>query len=762
LTQALEPKPLHAIMLEDDLFLETDVNKHCQYVYTGIGFTAILVLGLSFPNPFIVIPLAFLFVVTCSCIFDTGASVLASFLASTLIIYLFNWSIFESTSEYIKQISEAVLASALFFGVSFLIQYIKKDKVKKAIWRQSQKQILSAFEGLENCTAVCIDDDLKIITWGKGAEKILQYSASEAVGSNWHKLFTGEDIRANIPEKITRHAKQTGVWTGDLWRVKKTGSRFWGNVILVRLKVGFMCIVKDATSQKRNEESLERWKHIFNHGGWCVVVTDAKTNLITHVNNAFVETHGYSSTEELTGKPMSVFFAPEFISDFPKHLQIANQQSDDYVCETVHIKKDGTRFPVRTHMSLFRDEQGKPIYRVAICQDITNQRKMEKVLRHKTEELRQSNEQKDAFFATLSHELRNPLQPIKTALHLYEQTGATDIKMMELITRNINQIQKHVDDLMDVARIGKGKIQLDKSIVDIRDILHVAVEQIHPLIKAKNQKLYTSIPTEPVYISADPTRLQQIITNLLNNAAKYTEERGIIWITAELTEGYASVKIKDTGIGISKDMQSRIFDLYAQAKPNQGGLGLGLTLVKSLVELHDGKIEVQSDTGKGSTFIVKLPITESETPVVDVDTEVIDNNSINNRKILVVDDNVDAAISLQMMFAMEGCDVTVAHDGKEALEAYGKFHPDIVLLDIGLPKVNGYEVAQQIRKTDQRVVLIAVTGYGQPSDKQQATESGFDAHVVKPVEPDLFKQLVNSLFESRSPRDDSNVGKISA
>jgi CheY-like chemotaxis protein/two-component sensor histidine kinase len=333
--------------------------------------------------------------------------------------------------------------------------------------------------------------------------------------------------------------------------------------------------------------------------------------------------------------------------------------------------------------------------------------------------------------------------------------------MMELIGRNIDQIQRHVDDLMDIARISRGKIQLEKSNLDLRDMIHLAVEQVHPLIKAKGQKLFTSVPTDPVNMDADPTRLQQIIANLLNNAAKYTQEGGSIWITVEAQNAHANIKVKDNGIGISSDLLPRIFDIYIQDRVQsakmQGGLGLGLTIVKTLVELHGGTIGVESEFGKGSTFTVNLPVSNTEAPT-PVSNKVFNGSHVNcDRKILVVDDNVDAATSLQMMFAMEGCDVIVAHDGEEAVKTFQGFRPDIVLLDIGLPKLDGYQVAEKIRAMSEQVTLIAVTGYGQPSDKQRSTAAGFDAHVVKPVEPCRFKTLVNTTFEARSKRSGSHV-----
>lgn len=379
---------------------------------------------------------------------------------------------------------------------------------------------------------------------------------------------------------------------------------------------------------------------------------------------------------------------------------------------------------------------------------------MEKQLSQALKEIQQINEQKDRFLATLAHELRNPLQPILTSLHMYDTNRIIENKTIELIKRNVNQIKRHVDDLMDVARINKGKIKITSTVVDICQVVFLSIEQVYDLIKTKKIRLRTKIPQYPVNVVGDFTRLQQIVCNLLNNAAKYTEEHGDIWVNVEIENKFVYIIVKDSGIGISEEMQSKIFDLYTQVtSPSTnlyGGLGIGLTLVKTLVELHGGEVQVQSKIGQGSVFTVKLAASEGNPSQESV--PVVENclkNLNSDRRILVVDDNVDAALSLQMLFSMEGCNVVVAHDGEEAMKTYCDFHPDIVLLDIGLPKIDGYEVARRIRENDRQVTLIAVTGYDQSSDKKKSSEVGFDAHVVKPVEPTRFKLLVNNTFEAR-------------
>ncbi len=738
----------------------TGTNTNRRYLYASLIFFAVASMKLLLFNFFQPMPLVFLTLVVLYCcwFFGKGPGILTAMLSSILSAYIL---LTDGTNSTVTlQVLRVVTATFSFYLMVWLVEHIKQAGESRAAWTESQREILTILESLDQGYAtVCFDESFKIHTWGAGAEKMTGYIASEAIGHTIHKFFSEEDIRKDIPEAIIQSIKTNSVWNSEIRAVRKNGSRFWVNVTTFRLPIGFMVLARDITQEKHKEESFHKWQHIFEHGGWSACVMDVKTNTFTHVNPAFTRMHGYAHPDELIGKPMAMVFAPEFLDNLPGLLQaVYSSKSDDYNCDTTHIRKDGVRFPVHTHVSVFRDDEDIPIYRVAICQDITQERKIQRQLRRTTEELRDAAENKDNFLATLAHELRNPLQPIKTALHLYHESGVADLKLLDLIERNIDQIEHHVDDLLDIARISKGKIELQKASLDLRDVIHLAVEQVHPRIRAKGQKLYISVPTNPVVLNGDPTRIQQIVTNLLHNAHKFTDEQGSIWITVESMEGHAIVRVRDSGVGIDKELLPKIFDLYSQGTGNNvtkrgSGLGIGLTLVKTFVDLHQGKVSVESEAGKGTTFTVLLPVGEEakvEDPLLPVSNKIFNGNTTGaNKKILVVDDNADAATSLQMMFAMEGCDVVVANDGEEAIKTYEGFHPDIIICDIGLPKIDGYEVARRIRAINEKITLIAITGYGQPSDKKRSSEAGFDAHVVKPVEPCRFKQLVNDTFEAR-------------
>ncbi len=373
------------------------------------------------------------------------------------------------------------------------------------------------------------------------------------------------------------------------------------------------------------------------------------------------------------------------------------------------------------------------------------------------EALRDADRRKDEFLAILAHELRNPLAPIRNSLALMRQAGG-DSRIMEkardMMDRQVQQMVRLVDDLLDVSRITRNKLELRKEQIELAAVVQSAVETSGPLIQASRHRLTVSLPVEPIPLDADPTRLAQVLSNLLNNAAKYTEPGGSIWLTAERRGGEAVVSVKDTGVGIPADMLPRIFEMFTQVDPSleraHGGLGIGLTLARRLVELHGGTVEVDSaGPGRGSELTVRLPVFETQ-PQAQAPQGTAGPGETTEapprRRILVVDDNEDTADSLGLLLTLAGNEVRTAHDGLKAVEVAAAFRPAVVLLDIGLPKLNGYEAARRIRELQGKdVALIAVTGWGQEEDKRQAKEAGFDFHLVKPLDPATLRDLLSSL-----------------
>lgn len=371
------------------------------------------------------------------------------------------------------------------------------------------------------------------------------------------------------------------------------------------------------------------------------------------------------------------------------------------------------------------------------------------------ESLQEQDKRKDEFLATLAHELRNPLAPIRNGLTLLGMCPVEESPpLVAMMDRQLTQLVRLVDDLLDVSRVTTGKIKLQLENIDLREIVAAAIEASRPLSESFRHEVQVSLPAEPLHLKADRTRLAQILTNLLNNAAKYTPPGGHIRLTAERDHDFVAIHITDTGIGIPSEMLSRVFDMFLQvgtAERTQDGLGIGLTLVQRLVQMHGGTITAESQgPNRGSTFTVRLPLQPAnDMSALRGSSLAVDSGrgATTSRRILVVDDNIDGAKSLAKSLELSGHTLCVAHNGPDALTTARDFHPEVVFLDIGLPGISGYDVARQIRsdKELRDISLIALTGWGSEKDKRLATDAGFDHHLTKPVEFSVLKQLLNGI-----------------
>jgi PAS domain S-box-containing protein len=410
-------------------------------------------------------------------------------------------------------------------------------------------------------------------------------------------------------------------------------------------------------------------------------------------------------------------------------------------------RKDGGHFWASGITSALYDPHGTHIGYTKVMRDLTQNKEAE-------DALKQADRRKDEFLATLAHELRNPLAPIRNSLHILKLASTNDSTLESvcaMLDRQVNHLVRLVDDLLEVSRITRGKIELRKEQVDLASIARSAIETSRPLIDAANHELSVSLPGEPIMLWGDPVRLGQVFSNLLNNAAKYTDEGGQIWFSAKREGDQVAVSVRDNGVGIPAGMVSNVFEMFMQVdrttKRAQGGLGIGLTLVKSLVELHGGMIGVHSDpTVPGSEFIVRLPIHNAQQNEIAAVATQKASPGLKGRRVLVVDDNADAATSLRILLKLQGANAQVAHSGPAALELIEKWRPEVVLLDIGMPGMDGFEVAERVRQNhaNNDVVLIALTGWGQEEDRQRTRAAGFDHHLVKPAKiGDLQEILAN-------------------
>ncbi|HYF50118.1 MAG TPA: PAS domain S-box protein [Planctomycetota bacterium] len=399
----------------------------------------------------------------------------------------------------------------------------------------------------------------------------------------------------------------------------------------------------------------------------------------------------------------------------------------------------------RSHVGLDASGRVERITGAAI--DITERKKTE-------EALKEADRRKDEFLATLAHELRNPLAPIRNSIQVMNHVAAKDpvlSRVSEMIERQVQHMVRLIDDLLDVSRITRGKLQLRVERVELATVVDHAVEASRPLIDTAAHKLTVTLPPEPVYLNADPVRLAQVLSNVLNNAAKYTPRGGTISLNASIQGSHALISVKDNGIGVSREHLGRLFEPFSQVESalerSQGGLGIGLALSKGLIEMHGGSIEAHSEgPGKGSEFVVRLPVlTHDRTPRARDSKRI--SSATAGLRVLVVDDNEDSAESLALFLQLAGNEVQTAHDGLEAVAVAERFRPNVVLLDVGMPKLNGYEACSRIRKQawSEGMIIIAVTGWGAEDDRQRTKDAGFDAHLTKPVDPDALSKTIREL-----------------
>ena len=461
-------------------------------------------------------------------------------------------------------------------------------------------------------------------------------------------------------------------------------------------------------------------------------------------NKAAERLFGYRA-EEAVGRPITIVIPPDRLDEERKILANILRGEPMTHFETVRMTRDGRQFHVSLSISPIRDASGRIVGASKVARDISAQKKAE-------QDLREADRRKDEFLAMLAHELRNPLAPIRNSLTLLEIAGQEDPtieRVRGILERQVGHMVRLVDDLMEVSRITRGTIELRRERLNLADAIRSALETSEPLIRRAGLDTALELPPQALYVDADPVRLTQIISNLLNNAAKYSDRSRRVVLTARGEGGEAVVSIRDFGVGIPADMLERVFDMFAQVqgpgRGGKGGLGIGLTLVRSLVQMHGGSIVATSEgAGKGSTFTFRLPLVGP--PMVDEERHAGNGGNGLSLRILVVDDNQDAADSLALMLALSGHETHAAYDGAAALELAERVVPDVVLLDIGMPELNGYEVAERLRRLPwgHRVVLIALTGWGQDEDRRRALAAGFDHHLTKPVDPQRLATLLEA------------------
>ncbi len=595
--------------------------------------------------------------------------------------------------------------------------------------------------------------DGTIETWNAAAERLFGYRADEAIGKHISLVIPLDRIHEEDEIVATLKAGRR-IHHFETVRVRADGVRIWVSLAISPIAdetgavVSASKIVRDVTQRVHAEAERERFVKVLENSQDFIGMCDLH-GVPFFVNRAGLEMVGLESLEQAKRTPVADFFFPE---DRPRVVdeffpQVLRDGQAEIEIRFRHFKTGAARWMAYKVLTL-TDHTGAPTGFATVSQDVTDRKA-------RADDLVEANRRKDEFLAMLAHELRNPLAPLSNAVQAIRRRDVGDEQTVSLATeildRQIRQMSRLVNDLLDASRISRGKIELRRTRVALGPILEEAIETVRPLVARFEHTLTTTLPPEALYVDGDAGRLSQVVGNLLANAAKFTNKGGRIWLSAEREGDEAVIRVRDNGIGIAPEHVQTLFDLFVQVdtaiERSRDGLGIGLTLVKKLVELHGGTVQVHSaGPGCGSEFTVRLaaipPGVESQEGDRRAPTAV---DSI-ARRVLVVDDSVDAAESLAMLLEFEGHEIHKAHDGADAVRAAERVRPDIVLMDIGLPILNGYDACRRIR--DQAwgapIVMVAITGWGQEDDRERSNAAGFDLHLVKPVDHDELLRLIAS------------------
>jgi PAS domain S-box-containing protein len=513
--------------------------------------------------------------------------------------------------------------------------------------------------------------------------------------------------------------------------------------------------IEDVTDRRCAEAAIavseRRYRRLFETAKDGILILDGGTGRITDVNPFMTELLSYPH-EYFLGKEL--WEIGLFEDATTSREAFVRLQREEYIrYDHLPLRTAGGQAAEVEFISNLYSVDHKPIIQCNI-RDITERHHLEEQERAHARALAEISSRKDEFLAMLGHELRNPLAPILNAVYLLARHGEEppiQRQARDVIERQVAQLKRLVDDLLEVSRISTGRLELRRELITLSGVVEGAVQSTHSFIESRHHELTVSVPERPLWVYADAARLQQVLVNLVMNAAKYMDDGGHIWLTCEELDGEAVVRVRDTGPGIAHDLLPRVFDLFTQAERTldraQGGLGIGLAVVQRVMELHGGRVEVASVLGQGSEFVVRLSLAASPAPEQPAAPPAAVRPAFRSVRVLVVDDNVDAAESLALLLSLSGHEVRVAYTGPAALEVAMKDPPEMVLLDIGLPEMDGYEVAERIRKEPAlaHTVLVAVTGYGQARDQLRAGAVGFNHYLVKPVDPDQLEQLVDTV-----------------
>jgi PAS domain S-box-containing protein len=633
-------------------------------------------------------------------------------------------------------------------------------------------------ESVRDYAIFMLDPAGRVLTWNAGAERFQGYRAEEIIGSHFSKVYPPEALERCLPAHELDAARQAGSFEDEGWRVRKDGSLFWANVVITAMRnqagelVGYAQVTRDLTQRRDHEEALSRSEERFRllvEGvtEYAIFMLDANGRIATW-NLGAQRIKGYSA-DEIIGQHFSVFYPQEAKdSGWPEHeLRVAAERGS-FVDNGWRVRKDGTTFWANVTITALRDETGRLLGFAKLTRDMTESKRVEaiEVASKEREEIldaersarmaaQRATRMKDEFLATVSHELRTPLSAILgwTQVLLKGQGPAPAVlsRAIEVIDRNARAQVKLIDDLLDLSRIMTGKIRLDLQQVSMQDVARSAIDSALPVADAKEIGLSSVLDSGPTTVSGDGGRLQQVVWNLLTNAIKFTPKRGHVQVLLQRVNSRVELSVSDTGIGIPANFLPHVFDRFSQRDSSttraHGGLGLGLAIAKQLVELHGGSIRVASaGEGQGSTFTVALPICIAQFPDLQArihpavepgPDDVLVLPRLDGARIVIVDDEADARELLARVFEEQGAHVSTFESAQEALAALAKSTPALIICDIGMPGMDGYQMIRTLRATesrDSRIPALALTAFARAEDRKRSLLAGYQGHVAKPFD----------------------------
>ncbi|WP_254510246.1 PAS domain S-box protein [Anatilimnocola floriformis] len=622
--------------------------------------------------------------------------------------------------------------------------------------RQSERRFGSFLEAAPDAVVI-IDQNGKIVRVNGQAERMFGQGRDDLLGQVVETLLPESYRDKHREQRVGYLANPATRPMGSGLRLRglrKDGTEFPVEIslspIFEREGILVASIIRDVSERSRIEALLQeselRYRRLFETAKDGILILDTESGRITDANQFMSEMLGHSH-EHFLGKEL--WEIGVFSDRAALEAAVRTLQDKGYIrFEHLPLETDrGSLVEVEIVANAYREGTHKVIQ--CNIRDITERSKLEN-------SLVDLHRRKDEFLAMLSHELRNPLAPIINAvqlLSLQKQEDKLQHQARQIIERQVGQLTRLIDDLLEVSRITSGRIHLQRERVGLNGVVERGVETTRPLLDQHHHELTVSLSSQPIWVNADPARLEQIVVNLLTNAAKYTADGGAIVITVHREGDKAVLRVRDSGVGIAPELLPHIFELFTQAERSldrsQGGLGIGLCLVQRLVEMHDGKVEASSTLGQGSEFVVHLPIiTTPAVPPTSINHIAAESDGIALR-VLVVDDNMDSAQSLGMLLEVTGHDVQLAYDGPTGLQASIDYQPNVVLLDIGLPGLDGFEVAKRIRELPalKNIVLVAMTGYGNVADVRRSDDAGFNHHLVKPANFLKIKEILATVSE---------------